>query len=92
MPNLPKRSRRYQSGVEIDPGKLRYFRDLRGLTGDQLAARTGIHPVVIRMYEAGMRRPRQRNFKLLYVALGCAPEDLLAKGFGKAHLTDHMRE
>jgi hypothetical protein len=38
-----------------------------------------------------VRRPREKNFRKLYTALGCGPEDLLAKGFGKAHLKDHTR-
>jgi transcriptional regulator with XRE-family HTH domain len=91
MPNLPKKSRKYLSGVQIDPDKLRYFRVLRGLSRANLSARTGIHLRAIGLYEEGARRPREKNFRKLYTALGCGPEDLLAKGFGKAHLKDHTR-
>lgn len=84
MPSFPK----HLSGVQIDPAKLRYFRDLRVLSRDELSRRTGIHPKAIALYETGHRRPRQKNFRLLYRALGCGPEDLLARGFHKAHLID----
>ena len=91
MPNLPKKSRRYLSGVQVDPEKLRYFRMLRGLSREELSERSGIHPRAIALYETGKRRPLELNFRRLYTALGCGPEDLLAKGFSKAHLRDHVK-
>lgn len=84
MTSLPK----YLSGVQVDPVKLRYFRDLRNLSRKDLSERTGIHPKAIALYETGSRRPRQANFKRLYTALGCGPEDLLKRRYSKAHLID----
>jgi transcriptional regulator with XRE-family HTH domain len=90
VPNLPRVSRTtYRiDGIEIDPEKVRYFRELRSLSRKALASRSGIPRTSIGYYERGIRKPHAENFRRLYTALGCGPEDLLARGFAKAHLRD----
>lgn len=86
---MPAKARR--DGVEVDPEKLRHFLDLRALSRNDLSARTGIPYRVLTYYLSGKRRPRTGNFKLLYTALGCGPEDLLRRGYRKRDLIDQGR-
>ena len=43
--------------------KLQEFRKQKGLTQAQLADLSGIHPVSIRKYEAGMMKPREAQIR-----------------------------
>ena len=43
--------------TDFSPELLREARTLAGLTGEELAARAGIHAVTLRNYERGMRCP-----------------------------------
>ena len=43
--------------TDFSPELLREARTLAGLTGDELAARAGIHAVTLRNYERGMHCP-----------------------------------
>jgi transcriptional regulator with XRE-family HTH domain len=77
-----------QDGVPIDPDKLRYFLKVRALSRKRLSARTGIPARVLRYYLAGTRRPREDNFRKLYLALGVGPEDLLNVRVPRRHVID----
>ena len=39
--------------------KIRLYRELRGLTQDQLGELSGIYSATIRKYELGIRKPKQ---------------------------------
>ncbi len=45
--------------------RIRYYRNLKGLTQTQLAELADIHPVSIRKYEAGMMKPREEQIRKL---------------------------
>jgi transcriptional regulator with XRE-family HTH domain len=77
-----------RDGIEIDPEKVTYFRNLRALSRVRLSARSGIPYRVLTYYEDGRRKPRADNFRKLYTALGCGPEDLLKARYKKQHLRD----
>jgi transcriptional regulator with XRE-family HTH domain len=84
---MPDKHRR--DGIAIDPEKVRYFLSLRALSRNSLSARSGIPYRVLTFYLSGERRPRVANFRRLYTALGCGPEDLLKARHGRKHLIDH---
>ena len=43
--------------------RIRFYRNLKGLTQTQLAELADIHPVSIRKYEAGMMKPREAQIR-----------------------------
>jgi len=49
---------------DFSPELLREARTLAGLTGEELAARAGIHPVTLRNYERGMHCPPETWSKI----------------------------
>lgn len=49
--------------------RIRYYRQLRGMTQQQLASETGLHYVSIRRYEADMREPMPEQIRHLADAL-----------------------
>ena len=49
--------------------RIRYYRQLRGMTQQQLALETGLHYVSIRRYEADMREPMPEQIRRLADAL-----------------------
>lgn len=59
---------------------LREWRQLKGLTQDELAARLGTSKSVISELENGKKRWNQDHLGELAFALGCDPEDLLHPG------------
>jgi DNA-binding XRE family transcriptional regulator len=50
--------------TDFTPELLREARTLAGLTGVELAARAGIHPVTLRNYERGMHCPPNTWLKI----------------------------
>ena len=55
----------------MDTGeKIKLYRKLKGMTQHQLAEQSGIHPVSIRKYEAGMMRPKTEQIQKLADAMG----------------------
>lgn len=50
--------------------KIRYFRKQRGITQNQLAELTGIHPVSIRKYETNKMQPQTPQLERIASALG----------------------
>jgi transcriptional regulator with XRE-family HTH domain len=59
---------------------LREWRQLKGLTQDQLAERLNTSKSVISELESGKKRWNQDHLGELAFALGCDPEDLLHPG------------
>ncbi len=57
--------------------RLRELRAERGISQDQLARRTGIHPTAIGRFERGAREPRLRSILRLARGLGVPPGTLL---------------
>lgn len=53
------------------------------MTQAELAERTGISIASLSSYERGIRHPTGRYFRLLYIALGVGPEDLLTNKAAK---------
>lgn len=49
--------------------KIKYFRELSGLTQNQLALKTGIHPVSIRKHETNRMVPQMPHIKKICEAL-----------------------
>ena len=43
--------------------RIRFYRNLKGITQTQLAELSNIHPVSIRKYEAGMMKPREAQIR-----------------------------
>src|SRR3954465_1565827 len=80
-PGRPPKYQYYPRGglVVVDPAKLRYWRDAREMTRQELAdaARVSVHS--IGHYELGRPCPSQDTFRRLYQALGVGPEELMAK-------------
>jgi transcriptional regulator with XRE-family HTH domain len=66
--------------VVIDSRKLRYWRDAREMTRQELAEAADLSVHTIAEYEIGRRCPGHLSFRKLYYALGIGPEDLLFKG------------
>lgn len=81
------KSRRHD-GHAIDPVKLQEWMSRRVLSQEKLGARLGVSSRVIRFYLSGKRRPRDENFRKLYIALGCGPEDLLRGRPKREHVMD----
>lgn len=75
-------------GHAIDPVKLREWMGRRVLSQRKLGARLGVSDRVIRFYLSGQRRPRDVNFRKLYIALGCGPEDLLRGRLKRSEVID----
>ncbi|HEY3758450.1 MAG TPA: helix-turn-helix transcriptional regulator [Solirubrobacteraceae bacterium] len=57
--------------------RLRELRAERGVSQDQLASRTGIHPTAIGRFERGDREPRLRSILRLAQGLDVPPGALL---------------
>ena len=51
-------------------GKIRYFRQQKGLSQEQLGKRAGIHENTIRKYELGIRKPKLDQLKKIAGGLG----------------------
>lgn len=74
----PKYARMPRDGrMIIDPARLRYWRNMRLMSREQLAAASRLSVDSIRSYERGRRFPRESAFRRLFTALGIGPEDLL---------------
>ena len=54
--------------------KIRYVRTMLEMTQDELASKSGIHPVSIRKYETGKMNPREEQVIRIANALGMPPE------------------
>lgn len=80
--------RRRRDGFDVDPDKIEYFLALRSLKLMELGDRSGVSYDTLRQYMCGARRPRARNFKRIYIALGCGPEDIIKARFKLQHLRD----
>ncbi len=63
----------------IFPGRLKTARDLRGLSQDQLAERSGLQSSAISHFETGGRKPSFDNLKRLADALGISTDYLLGR-------------
>jgi transcriptional regulator with XRE-family HTH domain len=66
--------------------RLRALRAERGVSQDQLASQTGIHPTAIGRFERGAREPRLRSILRLAAGLGVKPGRLV-DDLGKRRLT-----
>lgn len=66
--------------------RLRELRAERGVSQDQLAHRTGIHPTAIGRFERGDREPRLRSILRLADGLGVQPGRLV-DDLGERRLT-----
>lgn len=77
----PQARRRPASGVVIDPEQLTRMRDLRGLSRAGLAAHTGRllfdYDQFYRVL-AGTMDPEPRMVRVLWLALGCRPQDIVS--------------
>jgi len=74
----PQYARMPRSGmIIIDPARLRYYRNLRLMTREELATASRLSKDSIRSYERGRRHPRESAFRRLFTALGVGPEDLM---------------
>lgn len=49
--------------------KIKFYRMLKGITQQKLAELSGIHPVTIRKYEAGMMKPKPEQIQKMADAL-----------------------
>ena len=63
--------------------RIRYYRQLRGMTQQQLASETGLHYVSIRRYEADMREPMPEQIRCLADALQVSYFALAGLDIGK---------
>ncbi len=72
----------------IDPAKLRYWRDAREMTRDELAELTRVSRASVDSWEQGRRCPSPEKFRKIYYALGVEPEDLLFKGYRYVELSE----
>jgi transcriptional regulator with XRE-family HTH domain len=63
--------------VLIDPQKLRYWRDYRLFTREELAEDMRVSYWTIVGWELGRRKPRTAQFRRLLVALGVDAGDLM---------------
>jgi transcriptional regulator with XRE-family HTH domain len=63
----------------IFPKRLKAARDLRGLSQDQLAERSGLQGSAISHFETGGRKPSFDNLKRLADALGVSTDYLLGR-------------
>lgn len=66
--------------VVIDPAKLRYWRDYRMFTREELAEDCGVSIWTVNEWEIGRRSPSTENFRRLVTALGVDPGDLMLVG------------
>lgn len=57
--------------------KIRYFRQQRGLSQEQLAGRAGINTNTIRKYELGTRKPKLEQLKKIAGGLGISVIEFL---------------
>lgn len=57
--------------------KIRYFRQQRGLSQEQLAGRAGINTNTIRKYEHGTRKPKMEQLKKIAGGLGISVIEFL---------------
>lgn len=74
----PQYAKMPRSGrVIIDPAKLRYWRNVRGITRSELAEAARMSVYSVKEYERGVRFPRDSAFRRLYTALGISAEDLM---------------
>lgn len=53
--------------------KIKYLRNLKGMTQKELAEASGIEPSIIRKYEIGGRNPKYEQVQLIADALGVNP-------------------
>lgn len=67
--------------VAIDPDKLRYWRDVRMFTREELAEDCKVAWQTVKSWELGVRRPEVSHFRMLTRALGINPEDLMLEGY-----------
>ena len=63
--------------------RIRFYRNLKGLTQNQLAELADIHPVSIRKYEAGMMKPSEAQIRKL--------ADVLEVNMFMLHVIDYPR-
>ncbi|MDO4491946.1 MAG: helix-turn-helix transcriptional regulator [Lachnospiraceae bacterium] len=61
--------------------KIKYIREKRNMTQDQLAAKSDIHPVTIRRYETDVRIPKREQLLRICSALNIQMNDLTAPDF-----------
>lgn len=61
-------------------GRIRYFRQLRGLSQEQLALEAGINPAFLGHLERGLKSPTITTLDKLVRALGISFEELFAEG------------
>lgn len=66
--------------VIIDPAKLRYWRDYRMFTREELAEDCGVSLSTVQSWELGRRSPSTENFRSLVYALGIEPSDVMLYG------------
>lgn len=75
-----------EDGQEIGAGMIRpntlgaqiaALRQIRGLTQQDLAQRTGLQPAAISHFETGHREPTIKNLIKLCNGLSCTPNDIL---------------
>jgi transcriptional regulator with XRE-family HTH domain len=57
--------------------KIKYLRELTGLTQSQLAYATGLHPVSIRKYETNKTQPQLPQIEKIAAALNISPNALI---------------
>jgi transcriptional regulator with XRE-family HTH domain len=57
--------------------RLREVRAAHGLSQDDLARETGVHPTAISRFERGLREPRLKSLLLLARGLGVKPRELV---------------
>lgn len=79
---MPKKYLYYPKAgvVKIDPAKLRYWRDVRMFTREELAEDAKVSRFTIQEWELGRKSPTADHFRNLTVALGVSPEDLMSEG------------
>lgn len=76
----------------IDPAKLRYWRDCRELTRDDLAEMCHVSRGSVDSWETGRRCPSPAAFRRLYYSLGIGPEDLLFEGYRYVKSAEDLEE
>jgi len=64
--------------VVVKLGRLRFRREMAGLTQEELAARAGVSKNALGALERGASEPRPSTIRRLAEALGCQPEELVS--------------
>lgn len=78
--------------VKIDPAKLRYWRDVRMFTREELAEDCRVSWQAVKSWELGVRCPEAGHFRNLIRALGINAEDLMLEGYRYRKTADDEQE